>query len=118
MLVDFSSSTERLYEHLSSCQVIYGAAITDPTSASIFAALTEHWIHTGGPKKEMGRYHLPVVFFTPGTRLNGLLQAVENASPPLVQTAELCGLYYSPIVSGDTTMGLHESFSILYCRTD
>jgi hypothetical protein len=78
--------------------VIYGAAITDPTSASIFSALTDHWIHTGGPKKEAARYHIPSAFFIPGTRLSMLLQAVENASPPLVQTAELCGLYYSHVV--------------------
>ena len=79
-------------------QVIYGSAITDPTSAATFAALTDHWIHTGGPKKEAGRYHIPALFFTPGTRLSTLLQAVEAAYPPLVLTAELCGLYYSSMV--------------------
>ena len=80
-------------------QVIYGAAITDHTSAFTLAGLTDHWIHTGGPKKEGGRYHIPAVFFTPNTKISMLLQAVENASPSLVLTAELCGLYYSPIVS-------------------
>lgn len=79
--------------------MIYGAAITDHTSAVTLAGLTDHWIHTGGPKKEVGRYHIPAVFFTPNTKISMLLQAVENASPSLVLTAELCGLYYSPIVS-------------------
>lgn len=80
-------------------QVIYGAALTDPTSASTLSALTEHWIHTGGPKKEAGRYHIPSLFFTPGTRKSLLVQAVENAYPPLVLIAELCGLYHSAVVS-------------------
>ena len=80
-------------------QVIYGAAITDPTSATISTALTEHWIHIGGPKKQGSRYHVPSLFFTPGTRLSSLVLAIENASPPLVLTAELCGLHHSPIVS-------------------
>ncbi len=84
--------------------MIYGASLTDPTSASIFNALVEHWIHTGGPKKEMGRYHIPAIFFTPGSRLSGLLQAVETTSPPLVLTAEICGLYYSPFVSSAQLM--------------
>ena len=79
-------------------QVIYGSALTDPTSASTLSALTDHWIHTGGPRKEAGRYHIPAQFFTPGTRLSGLLQAVETAHPPLVPTPDLCGLYYSTMV--------------------
>lgn len=80
-------------------QVIYGAAITDPISVTTFVALTDYWIHTGGPKREPGRYHTPPSFFAPGTRLSTLVQVVENANPPLVLTAELCGLYNSPIVS-------------------
>ena len=79
-------------------QVFYGSLVTDPTDAFVFAALTEHWVHPGGPKREVGRYHIPSQFFVPGTRLGNLIQAVEGASPPLVFTAEICGLYYTPIV--------------------
>ena len=80
-------------------QVIYGSAIIDPTSLNVLSALVDHWIHTGGPKREVGRYHIPQQFFIPTTKLNALVQAVETANPPLVLTAELCGLYFSPIVS-------------------
>ena len=47
----------------------------------------------------VGRYQIPAVFFTPNTRLNNLLQAIENASPPLVPSALLCGFHYTPDVS-------------------
>ena len=88
--------TSQVYCYL--LQVFYGSLVTDPTDAFVFAALTEHWVHPGGPKREVGRYHIPSQFFIPGTRLSTLIQAVEGASPPLVFTAEICGLYYTPIV--------------------
>lgn len=102
--------------------MIYGAAITDPISAATFVALTEYWIHTGGPKREPGRYHTPSAFFAPGTRLSTLVQAVESAHPPLVLTAELCGLYNSPIVSYkfmwySTTNKMHAELKML-CRNN
>ena len=47
---------------LSSPQVFYGSAITDPVDSFNFAAVTEHWMHAGGPKREAGRYHIPSQF--------------------------------------------------------
>ena len=79
--------------------MIYGSAIVDATSLNVLSALVDHWMHTGGPKREVGRYHIPSPFFVPFTRLSALVQAVEAASPPLVLTAEICGLHFSPIVS-------------------
>ena len=87
--------TQRVYL---SPQVYYGSLVSDPTDAFVFAALTEHWIHPGGPKREAGRYHIPSQFLTPSTRLSTLIQVVEGASPPLIFTAEICGLYYTPLV--------------------
>ena len=81
-----------------SLQVFYGSAVTDSTDAFVFGALTEHWVHPGGPRREQGRYHISSQFFVPNTRLGALVQAVEGASPPLVFTAELCGLYYTSVV--------------------
>ena len=80
-------------------QVFYGSIITDPVDLSALAALTEHWIHPGGSRRESGRYHISSQFFIPDTRLSVLLQVVESAVPPLVFTAELCGLYNTPLVS-------------------
>ncbi len=79
-------------------QVLYGSAIVDATSLNVLSSLVDHWMHTGGPKREIGRYHIPQSFFVPFTKMSALVQAVESASPPLVLTAELCGLYFSPIV--------------------
>ena len=78
--------------------MFYGSVVTDATDTFLLTALTEHWIHAGGPKREPGRYHTPSPFFTPNTRPSVLIQAVENASPPLVFTAEMCGLYHNPMV--------------------
>ena len=86
------------HDNYLSPQVYYGSLVTDPTDAFVFGALTEHWIHPGGPKREAGRYHIPSQFLTPGTRLSTLIQAVEGTSPPLSFTAEICGLYYTPLV--------------------
>ena len=41
-------------------------------------------------------YHIPRVFFTPGTKPTVLCQEVESATPPLVVTSDLCGLHGSP----------------------
>lgn len=45
-----------------------------------------------------GLYHTPGVFFTPGSRQEALCHAVEAATPPLLVSAELCGLNPSPEV--------------------
>jgi len=96
-------------------QVIYGSAIIDPTSLTVLSALVDHWMHTGGPKREIGRYHTPQQFFVPMTKLNALLQAVETANPPLVLTAELCGLYFTPIVrSNSRLLGKGFKFKPIY----
>lgn len=86
------------YLSFSLLQVFYGSAITEPVDSFNFAAVTEHWVHAGGPRREAGRYHIPSQFYTPKTKLPSLMSAVENASPPLAFTAELCGLHYTPIV--------------------
>ena len=82
-------------------QVFYGSAVTNPTDFFLLGVLTEHWLHPGGPKRESGRYHISSQFFVPNTRLAALVQAVESSTPPLVLTAEICGLHYSRVVSGD-----------------
>ena len=79
-------------------QVFYGSIITNSTDLATLAALADHWIHPAGPKRESGRYHISSQFFVPDTRLSVLLHVVENATPPLVFTAELCGLHYTPLV--------------------
>ena len=42
-----------------------------------------------------GVYHTPAAFFTPGTRLAVLCNAVDSATPPPLLSAELCGLHFS-----------------------
>ena len=98
--------------------MIYGSLVTSSVDYKILNALTEHWFHPGGPKKEsgmfihfyykndahigafcVGLYHVPTIFFTPNTRTINLIQAVENAMPPLVPNAMLCGLHNLPDVS-------------------
>ena len=103
---------------------MYGALVTDPTDLQTVSALTEHWLHPGVHKREhgnfcllifvhylstsslllkdevwlfslTGQYHIPSLFFTPNTRLQALVQAVESAYPPLAYTAELCGIHYT-----------------------
>ena len=47
----------------------------------------------------VGHYQIPSMFFISNTRLNNLLQVIENALPPLVSSALLCGFHYTPDVS-------------------
>lgn len=97
-IVQLGRTDSHMTTNYLSPQVYYGSLVTDPTDAFVFGALTEHWIHPGGPKREAGRYHIPSQFLTPGTRLSTLIQAVEGTSPPLSFTAEICGLYYTSLV--------------------
>ena len=93
----------------------YGSLVTNPVDATVLSALVEHWVHVGGgSRREQGRYHTPSVFFTPGTRLGILLQAVETASPPLVLTSDLCGLYYNKVVS--CMAGILHVYMYMYVR--
>ena len=96
-----------IHHPITHTQVFYGCAVTDPMDSIVLTALTEHWAHSGGCKREPGRYHIPSHFFTPGTKLSVLTQAVEGASPPLAFTAELCGLYFTPAVSVDQLISHH-----------
>ena len=59
-----------------------------------------------------GQYHIPSIFFTPNSRLQSLIQAVEQASPQLVYTAELCGIHYTPQVRRNSVFWF--CFQILY----
>ena len=67
--------------------------------ATLLTAITEHWIYPIMNRKDLdivrGRYHMPLMFLVPHTRLSNLVQAVETMSPPLVLTAEILGMYYT-----------------------
>ena len=67
--------------------------------ATLVTAITEQWVYPIMNRKDLdivrGRYHMPLVFLVPHTRLSNLVQAVETMSPPLVITAEILGMYYT-----------------------
>ena len=71
--------------------------------ATLVTAITEQWVYPIMNRKDLdivrGRYHMPLVFLVPHTRLSNLVQAVETMSPPLVLTAEVLGMYYTARVS-------------------
>ena len=61
----------------------------------------------------IGQYHIPSVFYTPNTRINNLIQAIEAATPPLVPNAELCGMHYTAEVSAANPV-ITDTYSIIY----
>jgi len=65
----------------------------------LLTAITEHWVYPIMSRKDLdvvrGRYHMPLIFLAPHTRLSTLVQAVESMSPPLVLTAEMLGMFYT-----------------------
>jgi len=67
--------------------------------ATLLTAITEQWVYPIMNRKDLdivrGRYHMPLVFLVPHTRLSNLVQAVETMSPPLILTAEVLGMYYT-----------------------
>lgn len=67
--------------------------------ATLLTAITEQWVYPIMNRKDLdivrGRYHMPLVFLVPHTRLSNLVQAVETMYPPLVLTAEILGMYYT-----------------------
>ncbi len=46
----------------------------------------------------LGLYHIPGAFYTPNTRAPNLIQAIESTTPPLVPSAELYGIHFTPEV--------------------
>ena len=81
--------------------------------ATLVTAITEQWVYPIMNRKDLdivrGRYHMPLVFLVPHTRLSNLVQAVETMSPPLVLTAEVLGMYYTARVSYIRTFYILES---------
>ena len=65
----------------------------------LLTAITEQWVYPIMSRKDIdvvrGRYHMPLIFLAPHTRLSTLVQAVESMSPPLVLTAEMLGMFYT-----------------------
>ena len=53
------------------------------------------------------------MFYTPNTRINNLIQAIEAATPPLVPNAELCGMHYTAEVSAANPV-ITDTYSIMY----
>ena len=64
----------------------------------------------------LGRYHIPSLFFTPGTKLNALLQSIESFPCPLVTSTELYGLHYTPEVCHSAYLpckGIYSGFHLI-----
>ena len=80
-------------------QVWYGGQVVYEDDATLLTAITEQWVYPIMNRKDLdivrGRYHMPLLFLVPHTRLSNLIQAVETMTPPLVITAEVLGMYYT-----------------------
>ncbi|XP_041109797.1 dynein heavy chain 8, axonemal-like [Polyodon spathula] len=81
-------------------EVIYGSNITDESDRVSLTSLVDFWISSTATKKDCDltklKYRVPAAFFTPGTQLSSLLQALDSVPRNSLDVPEAVSMHSTP----------------------